>query len=157
MSPMFNPSGDRQPGFDAVAAKYGEDMVTRIKNWPMIEANVLQAQGLSETYIPHGETEPIEDKTYSAAMEKIRQRVERAKRDKDYALEQAAMIVRAKIPRDQWAVVPTVAQLVREWYPDDEGKAKRHADLGHDTPLSGLFDAYFAQFPQGQKLRGEAR
>lgn len=101
---MFNAS-DKAPGLDAIQAKYGADMVQRFQNWPQLQKHWLFAQGWKDE----------EDPLHVKVMDEIRQKVERAKRDKDYALEQAGMIVRSGIPRSEWAIVPSVAQLRREW------------------------------------------
>lgn len=107
MSEREYPGGDSSTdgaGFAAVRAKYGPDMVVRIRNWARLAA------------------------VYHSDVKQAERDVERARNDRDFALEQAASIAR-KIPRRDWTLVPTRAQLDREWDLDGAGKTRTAPDL----------------------------
>jgi hypothetical protein len=95
-------SSNKEPGFDSVRKDFGEAMVQRFKNWPILTENWLRAQHIDET------CQAWKD------IETAKRNTERARTDKDFARVQAEVIAR-HIPEMQWAIVPSVAQLRREW------------------------------------------
>ncbi len=113
-------SSKKEPGFDAIRHHWGEDMVQRFLNWPVLARNYALAQ--------YADSESAEkDATVAKAN------VEKARGNKDYALEQAAIVAR-KIPRLEWLVVPSVLQLQREWFPPEP------VDLVQRNPENDLFN-----------------
>lgn len=110
-------------GLLAVRQRFGPELEARIRNWPQL----AQIYALAE----HGDDRSDGDGTVNpaskvvAAVSEARRNLERAKRDKDYALEQAEMIARvsAQIPFGL-DVVPTVRQVRRYlgiWDSIDDG------------------------------------
>lgn len=92
-------------GFAAVRAKYGPDMVVRIQNWPRIAEAYCWAQNGDQVMV---------DKDVAKATADMN----RARNDRDFALAQADSIAR-KVDRDRWTIVPSVAQLRRQWLMDE--------------------------------------
>jgi hypothetical protein len=90
-----------EAGLAAVAAKYGPDVAQRFRNWPKLAEVYTRAQ--------YGD-----DAMVQREVEQAEVNLGRAKRDRDYALAQAEVIVR-RLPSDSIAVVPSVAQLRRGW------------------------------------------
>jgi hypothetical protein len=108
-------NGPGEIGFAAVRAKYGPDMVIRMNNWPRLAEVYCKAQ--------NGDEEMVEAETLKAARNR-----ERAKVDRDFALDQAGRIARS-VERDQWNLVPSVAQLRREWGMDEPVGTVHRTDL----------------------------
>lgn len=99
--PQVPGGGGMSPGFGAVFAKYGERMVQRIKNWPILAEHYALAADEDEGIV-------------KAEVDQAKRNVQKAAGDSVYALEQAATIARV-LPRDEWDVVLSVAQIRREW------------------------------------------
>jgi hypothetical protein len=102
--------GDEVPktseaGFDAVRKVHGPEMVQRIRNWPRLAEVYCLAQNGDEPMV-------------QVDVEKATRDMERARSDRDFALDQAERIAR-KFPRMEWEIVPSVAQLRREWGMDE--------------------------------------
>jgi hypothetical protein len=93
--------GQKDRGFDAIRSEFGPDMVQRIQNWPRLAYNWAIAQGAGEEIAARD-------------VVKANDNVERARSDRDYAMAQAISVARG-IPRDEWLIVPSVAQLRRSW------------------------------------------
>lgn len=93
----------RDPGLDAVRAKYGSRMVSRFQAWPK----------LAEVYATAAE---CDQPTIDEEVRQAERNLKRAKADRDYALQQAEMIARA-LESDAWDCVPSVRQLREEWWP----------------------------------------
>lgn len=96
--------GEKEPGFDAVRAKYGPAMVEQIRNWPIMERNHMLSQGWKE--------EDLLERPGITHIQEAERNAGRASRDKDYALAQAEVIAR-RIPEAEWGVVKTPEQLRR--------------------------------------------
>lgn len=90
-------------GLNAVRGKYNEAMVQRMRNWPSLFVNYALAQNV-----------PMDDEIMIREKRKAKALLERVSRDRDFALDCAEIIARW-IPKDEWDVVPSVAQLRREW------------------------------------------
>jgi hypothetical protein len=93
----------KEAGFAAIRKEHGEEMVQRVKNWPELQKRWLMAQGYAE-----------DDPILLGELEQTRRNVERVRTDRDYAKNQAAMIARS-IPKTEWGLVPSVAQLCRDY------------------------------------------
>jgi hypothetical protein len=101
-----------EPGFEAVRKEFGDDMVQRVKNWPRLAAVYAEAQY----------TDPESD------VGKATRDMNRARTDREFALDQARRSARS-MPRDRWAIVPSAAQLQRQWEFDKPIGYIRRADL----------------------------
>lgn len=117
---------DKEPGFDSVRAKYGDKMVQRMRNWPTLTRVYEMAQG-----------RPEDDTVMKDSIEAAERKVERAARDREYAVDQADMIVRSGLPADQWDVVPSVAQLQREYEQDAQRSRNYVRTWAKDNPDFG--------------------
>jgi hypothetical protein len=103
MSAKFPTSTNREePGLDAVRGRYGDNMVQRFRNWPLLAENYCRAQNGDDVMV-------------AEAVSDARRNLDRARRDRDYALSQADAIARSDV--GGWDLVPSVAQLRREWWP----------------------------------------
>jgi hypothetical protein len=94
-------TSDFEEGFNAVRGRYGNDMVQRFKNWPILAARYTEAQ--------NGDARMVE-----RAQEEAEKNMVRARQSRDYAMAQAKVIADT-MDRVEWAVVPSVNKLRREW------------------------------------------
>jgi hypothetical protein len=99
-----------EKGLLAVRAKFGPGVEQRIRNWPLIAEQWYRAHLNDED-------------TVAEEIEAAKRNVARAMRDKDWALEQAEMIVRSGIEREDLLTVPS-AQLIRKRQEEADARAQ---------------------------------
>ncbi len=95
-----------EPGLNAVRAKYGDEMVAEMRAWPKITETYTRAI-LGDRF---GVIEPEREVEVLEAVDKAAHRLARAKRDRDYALDQAKATALVTVLPFPLGVVPTVNQ-----------------------------------------------
>ncbi len=112
-------------GLEAVRVKYGDAMVDQIRSWPRYVGNEAAALGFH--------AERIEELVAEAQS-----KVERAGRDRDYALVNAESISRW-VPKAEWGIVPPT-----RWFQDRAGITERNERSARRAAEAGEHRLSFA-------------